>query len=142
MQSKDNLRNTIDAVADQQEQRKRRVAVYAQLARSGELHIDGIDPAYRDALKYLASRSGVEMTPQQFHAKQEAERPRCFGASPDPSRPRCFAPTSGPPLSCRRSQLLRRQPLRRTRACHVPARCLIDAIRLPFGTSVGQEQIF
>jgi hypothetical protein len=77
MQSHSHLRGGIDAAAEQQEQRQRQIAAYAELVRRGQMEVAGIHSTYRDAVREYLTRNS-EMTPQQFHAKQEAERRKFY----------------------------------------------------------------
>jgi hypothetical protein len=79
MKSNDRLRDSIDAAAAEQEQSQRLIASYAAMVRSGEATIETFQRKNHDAIReYLARNPAGGMTPQQFHAKQEAERRAYF----------------------------------------------------------------
>jgi hypothetical protein len=79
MKSNDNLRGSIDAAAAEQEQQQRNIASCAAMVRSGEATVETFQRKNHDAIReYLARNAAGGMTPQQFFAKQEADRRAFF----------------------------------------------------------------
>lgn len=81
MKSNDNLRGSIDAAAVEHAERARAVAARASMVRRGETSIASFSPSMQEAIReYLARNPAGGMTPQQLHAKHEAERREYFRA--------------------------------------------------------------
>lgn len=72
------LHTGMAAAAEQAEAYAKAIASLAKLVQAGEVALDGISPGKReDVRKYIAS--GLRgMTPQRFHAQQNAERMKFF----------------------------------------------------------------
>lgn len=69
------LQAAINAAAEQAEARAKEITALGRLVQAGSISIDSISPSKQaDVRKYLAGG----MTPQRFHAKQNAERMKFF----------------------------------------------------------------
>lgn len=71
-----NLQAGINAAAERAEARAKEIAALGKLVQTGSISIDGISPGKREEVRAYIARS--TMTPQRFHAKQNAERTRFF----------------------------------------------------------------
>lgn len=81
MKSDANLRSSVEAAAIEHEARARAIAIRATMVRQGEASIESFQPTMQEAVReYLVRNPAGGMTPQQLHAKHDAERREYFRA--------------------------------------------------------------
>jgi hypothetical protein len=72
-----NLTASTDAAAEVEEAFRRSVESRAAMVRSGEMSLDGMLPAYREAVRQLLE-AAPKLNPRQFFAQQNADRMQFF----------------------------------------------------------------